>query len=122
MQKIIKADLNNLIISYIFVNWNSIKKWIFQKPLKTRPFKNRLDSLEQIRLAPSTINGSEPNFIQKSSLLLLREQHNREHRKFKNLDLTKSLQILEEYQQKMKIILLINFFVLKRSQKRILRT
>ena len=83
MQKIIKADLNNLIISYIFVNWNSIKKWIFQKPLKTRPFKNRLDSLEQIRLAPSTINGSEPNFIQKSSLLLLREQHNREHRKFK---------------------------------------
>ena len=25
-----KADLNNLIKSNIFVNWNSIKKWIFQ--------------------------------------------------------------------------------------------
>ena len=78
-----KADLNNLINSNVFVNWNSIKKWVFQKPLESRPFKNRLDSLEQIRLALSTINGSEPNFIPKSSLLLLREQHNRENKKLK---------------------------------------
>ena len=97
-----KADLNNLINSNVFVNWNSIKKWVFQKPLESRPFKNRLDSLEQIRLALSTINGSEPNFIPKSSLLLLREQHNRENKKLKNIDLTMSLQILEEYQQKKK--------------------
>ena len=36
-----KADLNNLINSNVFVNWNSIKKWVFQKPLESRPFKNR---------------------------------------------------------------------------------
>ena len=34
-----KADLNNLINSNIFINWNSIKKWVFQKPIETRPFK-----------------------------------------------------------------------------------
>ena len=78
-----KADLNNLINTNTSINWNSIKKWVFQKPIETRPFKNRLDSLEQIRLALSTINGNEPNFIPKSGLSLLREQHNRENRKLK---------------------------------------
>ena len=78
-----KADLNNLINSNISINWNAIKKWVFQKRIETRPFKNRLDSLEQVRLALSTINGNEPNFIPKSSLSLLREQHNRENRKLK---------------------------------------
>ena len=78
-----KADLNNLINSNTPINWNSIKKWVFQKRIETRPFKNRLDSLEQIRLALSTINGNEPNFIPKSNLSLLREQHNKENRKLK---------------------------------------
>ena len=78
-----KADLNNLINTNTSINWNSIKKWVFQKPIETRPFKNRLDSLEQVRLALSTINGNEPNFIPKSGLSLLREQHNRENRKLK---------------------------------------
>ena len=78
-----KADLNNLINSNISINWNAIKKWVFQKRIETRPFKNRLDSLEQVRLALSSINGNEPNFIPKSSLSLLREQHNRESRKLK---------------------------------------
>ena len=78
-----KADLNNLINSNTSINWNSIKKWVFQKRIETRPFKNRLDSLEQIRLALSSINGNEPNFIPKSNLSLLREQHNRENRKLK---------------------------------------
>jgi len=78
-----KADLNNLINSNTSINWNSIKKWVFQKPIETRPFKNRLDSLEQVRLALSSTNGNEPNFIPKSSLSLLREQHNRENRKLK---------------------------------------
>ena len=78
-----KADLNNLINTNTSINWNSIKKWVFQKRIETRPFKNRLDSLEQVRLALSTINGNEPNFIPKSSLSLLREQHNRENRKLK---------------------------------------
>ena len=31
-----KADLNNLINSNTSINWNSIKKWIFQKPIETR--------------------------------------------------------------------------------------
>ena len=78
-----KADLNNLINSNTSINWYAIKKWVFQKRIETRPFKNRLDSLEQIRLALSSINGNEPNFIPKSSLSLLREQHNRESRKLK---------------------------------------
>ena len=78
-----KADLNNLINSNTSINWNAIKKWVFQKRIETRPFKNRLDSLEQVRLALSSINGNEPNFIPKSSLSLLREQHNRENKKLK---------------------------------------
>ena len=78
-----KADLNNLINTNTSITWNSIKKWVFQKRIETRPFKNRLDSLEQVRLALSSINGNEPNFIPKSSLSLLREQHNRENRKLK---------------------------------------
>ena len=59
------------------------KKWVFQKYIETRPFKNRLDLLEQVRLALLTINGNEPNFIPKSGLSLLKEEHNRENRKLK---------------------------------------
>ena len=44
-----KADLNNLITSNSAINWNSIKRWVFEKPFESKPFKNRLDSLEQIR-------------------------------------------------------------------------
>ena len=78
-----KAHLNNLVNSNILINWNSIKKWVFEKPLETRPFKNRLDSLEQIRLALSSINGNEPKFLTKANLIILREQHNREFKKIK---------------------------------------
>ena len=78
-----KADLNNLINSNSGINWNSIKRWVFEKPVESRPFKNRLDSLEQIRLALSSTNGNEPNFIPKAYLNVLREQHNREAKKNK---------------------------------------
>ena len=76
-----KADLNNLVNSNTSINWNSIKRWVFEKNVESRPFKNRLDSLEQIRLALSSTNGNEPNFIPKTYLTVLREQHNREARK-----------------------------------------
>ncbi len=78
-----KADLNNLVNSNTSINWNSIKRWVFEKNVESRPFKNRLDSLEQIRLALSSTNGNEPNFIPKSYLMTLREQHNREAKKLK---------------------------------------
>ena len=76
-----KADLNNLKKLNVNINWPSIKNWVFQKPLETRPFKNRLDSLEQIRLALFNTNGNEPNFLQRSNLDLLREQHKNEVKK-----------------------------------------
>ena len=78
-----KADLNNLVNSNTSINWNSIKRWVFEKNVESRPFKNRLDSLEQIRLALSSTNGNEPNFIPKTYLMTLREQHNREAKKLK---------------------------------------
>ena len=72
-----KADLNNLKRNEVRVNWNAIKQWVFKKSLETRPFKNRLDSLEQIRIALSNKNGSEPDFIPRPYLDILRDQHNR---------------------------------------------
>ena len=48
-----KADLNTLKRLNLPFKWDAIKSWIFEKQLETRPFKNRLDSLEQIRLALS---------------------------------------------------------------------
>ena len=44
-QKNIKADLNNLHkLNYPF-KWKLIKEWLYQKEITSRPFKNRLDSL-----------------------------------------------------------------------------
>ena len=40
-----------------------------------------MDSLEQIRLALSNKNGTEPRWIKRSNLDLLREQHNRANKK-----------------------------------------
>ena len=76
-----KADLNTLKRLNLPFKWDAIKSWIFEKQLETRPFKNRLDSLEQIRLALSNKNGTEPNWIKRSNLDLLREQHNRANKK-----------------------------------------
>ena len=58
-----------------------------------------MDSLEQIRLALSNKNGTEPTWIKRSNLDLLREQHNRANKKQYVINQIKKLEILEEYQQ-----------------------
>ena len=72
-----KADLNGLVKRSPPFIWEDIKRWIFEKNLETRPFKNRLDSLEQIRLALSAKFANEPSWLKRADLDLLREQYNK---------------------------------------------
>ena len=51
---------------------------VFSKAFRDSTIKNRLDSLEQIRLALINTNGNEPNFLKRSNLDLLIEQHKNE--------------------------------------------
>ena len=75
-QKNIKADLNNLHkLNYPF-KWSLIKDWLYVKEITSRPFKNRLDSLEQIRLAITNEYGTEPHWLTKNNLIELRQIHN----------------------------------------------
>lgn len=75
-QKNIKADLNNLHkLNYPF-KWSLIKDWLYEKEITSRPFKNRLDSLEQIRLAITNEYGTEPHWLTKNNLTELRQIHN----------------------------------------------
>ena len=55
----------------------------FQKDISSRPFKNRLDSLEQLRLAISSKYGDEPEWLQRKDLVTLREQNNASRTKAK---------------------------------------
>tara|TARA_Y100001963_G_C6745516_1_gene431388 strand:- start:167 stop:1519 length:1353 start_codon:yes stop_codon:yes gene_type:complete len=80
-QKNCKADIRNLAKSDTPFEWKDIKSWLFQKDINTRPFKNRLDSLEQIRLALFNKDGDEPHWLRRSDLDILREQHNQGKKK-----------------------------------------
>ena len=58
------------------MTWKDIKSWLFQKSIDSRPFKNRLDALEQLRLAISSRIGDEPSFITRNNLMQLRARNN----------------------------------------------
>ena len=68
--------IRNLASQDVPMTWKDIKAWLFQKPIDSRPFKNRLDALEQLRLAISSRVGDEPAFITRSNLMQLRARNN----------------------------------------------
>ena len=75
--KNIRADLKSLTEYKMRFKWEDLRAWVFDKAIDTRPFKNRLDSLEQIRLALSNKYGTEPTWLKRTDLDLLRENYNR---------------------------------------------
>ena len=75
------SDINKLVKISPAFNWQDIKNWLFEKEIESRGFLNRLNSLEQIRLAILNKFGEEPNWLQRSNMDQLREQHNIESKK-----------------------------------------
>jgi len=81
--KNIRADIRNLRNAETPFIWKKVRAWIFQKDISSRPFKNRLDALEQLRLAISSKYGDEPEWLQRKDLVTLREQNNASRTKAK---------------------------------------
>ena len=81
--KNVRADIRNLRNAETPFTWNKIKAWIFQKDISSRPFKNRLDALEQLRLAITSKFGEEPDWLQRQNITTLREQNNASRTKAK---------------------------------------
>jgi len=77
----VKTDLNNLLKKSLPFTWDSIKLWVYEKKLESRAFKNRLDSLAQIRLALTNKYGDEPDWLKKSEISKLRELHKLAYKK-----------------------------------------
>ena len=71
-----RSDIRNLRNAETPFIWKKVRAWLFQKEISSRPFKNRLDSLEQLRLAISNKFGDEPEWLKRIDLVALREQHN----------------------------------------------
>ena len=71
-----RADIRNLRNAETPFIWKKVRTWIFEKDLSSRPFKNRLDALEQLRLAITSKFGDEPAWLRRIDLVALREQHN----------------------------------------------
>ena len=71
----VKCDLNHLVKLKPPFQWADIRCWVYEKQLEKRAFRNRLDSLAQIRLALLNRFGSEANFLKQEELLKLRELH-----------------------------------------------
>ena len=81
--KNIKANINNLAAAETPFEWSKIKAWLFQKEVSSRPFRNRLDSLVQLRLSILDKEGSEPVWLKKENLVDLRDQHKKSSQKAK---------------------------------------
>ena len=77
----VKCDLNHLVKSKPPFQWADIRCWVYEKQLEKRAFRNRLDSLAQVRLALTNKYGSEPNFLKQEELLKLRELHRLAYKK-----------------------------------------
>ena len=81
--KNIRADIRNLRNAETPFLWKKVRTWLFEKELSSRPFKNRLDALEQLRLAISSKYGDEPEWLKRQDLTILREQNNASRTKAK---------------------------------------
>tara|TARA_R100001163_G_scaffold11802_1_gene10870 strand:- start:1260 stop:2519 length:1260 start_codon:yes stop_codon:yes gene_type:complete len=77
----VKSDLTNLVKNNLPFKWQAIKSWVYEKNLEERPFRNRIDSLTQIRLALTNQYGDEPDWLKKSEIMNLRELHKLAYKK-----------------------------------------
>jgi len=77
----VKCDLNNLVKAKTPFQWVDIRCWVYEKKLEKKAFRNRLDSLAQIRLALTNKFGSEPNWLKREELMKLRELHRLAYKK-----------------------------------------
>jgi len=77
----VKCDLNQLVKSKPPFQWADIRCWVYEKQLEKRSFRNRLDSLAQVRLALTNKYGSEPSWLKKEELMKLRELHRLAYKK-----------------------------------------
>ena len=77
----VKCDLNQLVKSKPPFQWADIRCWVYEKQLEKRSFRNRLDSLAQVRLALTNKYGSEPGWLKKEELMKLRELHRLAYKK-----------------------------------------
>ncbi len=73
--KNVRSDIRNLYKQGTPFIWQKVKAWVFQKDVSSRPFRNRLDALEQLRLAISNKFGDEPEWLMRKELVTLRDQH-----------------------------------------------
>ena len=74
--KNIRGLINNAANQDLPLTWKDFKRWLFEKSIDSRPFRNRLDALEQLRLAVSTKVGDEPSWLTRHNLIELRQQNN----------------------------------------------
>ena len=81
--KNIRADIRNLRKADTPFVWSKMKAWVFQKELSSRPFKNRLDALEQLRMAIYRKFGDEPEWLKRDDLNSLRVLHNASNKQTK---------------------------------------
>ena len=77
----VKRDLNDLVKIKLPFEWQAIKSWVYEKNLKERPFRNRLDSLRQIMLALTNKYGEEPEWLTFAEYMKLRQLHNLAYKK-----------------------------------------
>ena len=77
----VKRDLNDLVKINLPFEWQAIKSWVYEKKLKERPFRNRLDSLRQIMLALTNKYGEEPEWLTFAEYMKLRQLHNLAYQK-----------------------------------------
>jgi len=77
----VKCDLNNLVKAKPPFKWEDIRCWVYEKQLEKKSFRNRLDSLAQIRLALTNKFGSEPEWLKRDELMKLRELHRLAYKK-----------------------------------------
>ena len=77
----VKCDLNNLAKAKPPFKWEDIRCWVYEKQLEKKSFRNRLDSLAQIRLALTNKFGSEPEWLKRDELMKLRELHRLAYKK-----------------------------------------
>ena len=71
----VKSDLKNILNKNIPFEWSAIKSWVYEKKLEGRPFKNRLDSLTQIRIALTNQYGEEPEWLKEADIKKIRGLH-----------------------------------------------
>jgi integrase len=80
-QKNPRSQFNRLIENRRRCNWDEIKSWIYEADIKSKSFKNRLDTLEQVRLTIEKASGEEPGWLTWQLIKKERDKFNKERKK-----------------------------------------